>query len=362
MELTARRGICGGGNIPLENYPVHLHVRVRHRHRRKQCTGIRVEGISEYRGGVALLHHVAEVHDKYSVCYVLDDREVVGYEYIGQLHGFLELLQKIYYLRLNRDVKGGYRLVAYYELGLHGQRAGYTYSLPLPSGELMRVSVVELGAEPAFLHYVKNVGVYLLRRDGVVHAHSLGYNVSDGHTRREARIRVLKYKLYVGSVFQHLPAAEVRYVVSLKINFSAVRVVETEDSAPEGRLSAAGLADDAYRRTLVKREGYIVHRAEPPRRSAEEVGLYRKVFFQVLDPEYFVSVPCAVAGRAAFNLFGSVGSLIFRHSRVSPFRLYRGSMTPSECLSPVPRRGTYRSTPRRTVRTLSGSSRYPAGL
>ena len=47
VEAATRWGICGGGNIAIQNDSVHLNVGVRIGNRREECFGVRMDGICE---------------------------------------------------------------------------------------------------------------------------------------------------------------------------------------------------------------------------------------------------------------------------------------------------------------------------
>jgi hypothetical protein len=86
---------------------------------------------------------------------VLDHREVVADEEVGEARAALQVLHQVQDLRLHRDVEGRGRLVADQELGIAGQRAGDRDALALAAGELVRVLLAvggieaDLGQQPA---------------------------------------------------------------------------------------------------------------------------------------------------------------------------------------------------------------------
>jgi len=60
---------------------------------------------------------------------------------IRQVKATLELLQEIEYLRSDRDVEGGDRLVGDDELGVEGKRTRDGDALALATAELVRIAV-----------------------------------------------------------------------------------------------------------------------------------------------------------------------------------------------------------------------------
>ena len=49
-------------------------------------------------------HYVAQVHDGYSICQMTHHGQVMRDEKVRQVHLFLQVLQKVDHLRLDRDV------------------------------------------------------------------------------------------------------------------------------------------------------------------------------------------------------------------------------------------------------------------
>ena len=73
----------------------------------------------------------AEVHHPDPVADVLDDREVVGDEQVGQAELLLEVVEQVQDLALDRHVERRDRLVADDELGVQGERPGDADALAL---------------------------------------------------------------------------------------------------------------------------------------------------------------------------------------------------------------------------------------
>jgi len=75
-------------------------------------------------GAPAFLDHPAEIHHRDPVGKMLDHRQIVADEEIGQSELAPKLKQKIENLRLHRDIEGRRRLVADQDLRAHDQGAG----------------------------------------------------------------------------------------------------------------------------------------------------------------------------------------------------------------------------------------------
>ena len=76
----------------------------------------------------------------HSVTHLFYHSQVVRNEEIGEMHRFLELLEKIDDLGLNGDIQGGYRLISHYKLRANGQGPSNSNSLPLTAAKFVGVS------------------------------------------------------------------------------------------------------------------------------------------------------------------------------------------------------------------------------
>jgi len=79
---------------------------------------------------------------------VLDHREVVGDEQVGEPVLLLQVEQKVDHLGLDRDVERRDRLVAHDQARVERQREGDADPLALPAGELVRILGRSVGREP----------------------------------------------------------------------------------------------------------------------------------------------------------------------------------------------------------------------
>ena len=71
----------------------------------------------------AQLHQLAQVHHAHAVADVLDHRQVVGDEQVGQAELAAQVQQQVEDLGLDRHVERRHRLVADHELGIQGECA-----------------------------------------------------------------------------------------------------------------------------------------------------------------------------------------------------------------------------------------------
>ena len=146
VEAAARGRVDRARHVALEDDALLRGVGVGHRHRRQQRLGVGVLRPREQRGAVGDLDDLAEIHDRDAVADVLDDRDVVGDEQIGEAELALQVAQQVDDLRLHRDVERRDRLVADDQARVERQRAGDADALALAAGEFVRVAVERLGA------------------------------------------------------------------------------------------------------------------------------------------------------------------------------------------------------------------------
>jgi len=139
MEATSRRRMNGAWRVALEDNARGLPCRVRDRYGGKKHLGIRMEGIRKEFLGWCNLHNSPKVHDGNPVGNVAHHAEVMGDEEVREVHLFLELTEEVENLCPHRNIKGRDRLVAHHEVRFKDERPGDTDTLPLPSGELVRV-------------------------------------------------------------------------------------------------------------------------------------------------------------------------------------------------------------------------------
>ena len=90
------------------------------------------------------LHHLAQIHDAYTVGHVLHHVQAVGDEQVRQAELLFKLVQQVQHLRLDGHVQCRHRLVAHDELRVHGQGARDAHALALAARELVGVAVAHV--------------------------------------------------------------------------------------------------------------------------------------------------------------------------------------------------------------------------
>ena len=79
---------------------------------------------------------------------MLHHRQVVGNKQISDVSLFLQIIQQIENLRLDRDIQRRDRLIADDEIGIERQSAGDADALPLAAGKFVRISAGIRGIKP----------------------------------------------------------------------------------------------------------------------------------------------------------------------------------------------------------------------
>ena len=98
-------------------------------------------GRGEQRAFVGDLDDLPKVHHRDAARDVLDDREVVRNEDVGETQTLLQVLQQVDDLRLHRHIERRHRFVADDEPRLDRECARDADALALPAGELVRIAL-----------------------------------------------------------------------------------------------------------------------------------------------------------------------------------------------------------------------------
>ena len=114
----------------------------------EQCLRVGVLGGGEQFGGRGLFDDLPEVHHGDPVGEEFDGGQVVGDEQAAEAPVALEVGEEVEHGRLDRDVERRGRLVGDEQVGVAGQGPGDRDALALAAGQLVRVPVGVLGAQP----------------------------------------------------------------------------------------------------------------------------------------------------------------------------------------------------------------------
>ena len=246
------------------------------------------------------LHDLAEVHHGDAVGDVSDDREVVRDEEVREPELVLELDEQVDDLRLDRDVERGDRLVEDQHLRVQRERAGDADPLALAARELVRKAVRVLGAEPdraqELLHASPALAATRYRpwmRSG---SPTISRTVMRGFSDAYGSWKTIWTSRRTGRIWRRL-----KRVMSCpsKMIRPAVGSSSLMMRAPERRLAAPGLADDAERLALAHRQVDAVDRLHLADRALEDARLDREVLDEALDAEDLVSPPAPTSADCA---------------------------------------------------------------
>ena len=148
----------------------------------------------------------------------------------------------------------------------------------------MRVTILVEGLKAAVIHDLIDVIVEFVLRHEVVLTHGLTDDLADRHTRGKRGERVLEDDLHLRAQGAHLLRGEVVDLLTVEEDLTGgLRVVQAEDGAARGGLTAAGLTDETHRRAALQVEGDTVDSLDIADRVGDHTALDREVFLQVID-------------------------------------------------------------------------------
>src|SRR5713226_4852044 len=283
VEPAAFRRVDRRWDLALEQdgLAARLELGVRVRDRAQQNLGVWVERVVVNLSAVRDLDDLAEVHDRHPVADVAHHGEVVGDEEIRELELVLQVLEQVHDLGLNRYVQRGDGLVGDDQAWGQDQGAGDPDALPLPARELVRISVREVGVEPADLHDLLHALLALALVAQAEILQRLGDDVADGHPGVERGIRVLEDDLHPLTHLAQLVAAHLGQLTALELDRARGGRLQLHDHPPEGGLPAARLAHQAQRLACRDVEGDPVHGLDD--RATAETATGRKVLVDIGD-------------------------------------------------------------------------------
>jgi hypothetical protein len=210
--------------------------------------------------------------------------EVVRDEQVRQLELVLQRLEQVDDLRLDRDVECRHGLVRGDEVRIQRQGPREADPLPLAAGELMRIAGDCVRGQPDDLQELAHAGGGRPSSREPVHAQRLADDPADAVARVQRRERVLEDHLHPSAEGAEIAFLQVRYVLPVEEDAAVRRLVEPQDRAPERRLAAARLADEAEGLPALDRERDVVDGLDVPDVAVEhDPALDREVDLEVLD-------------------------------------------------------------------------------
>ena len=322
VELAALRRVGGGGDGAFEHDALHLHRRVGDGDGGEERLRVGVEGIAEDVFLRAILHEVAEVHNADGVGDVLNNGKVVADEEVGQLVLILQLVQQVDDLRLNGHIQRRDRLVADDKLGVERERTRDADTLALAAGELVRVAVLVEGLQAAVVHDLVDVIVEFRLRDKVVLTHGLADDLADRHTRGERGERILEDDLHLRAQGAHLLGGEVVDLLTVEEDLTGgLGVIQAEDGAARGGLTAAGLADETHRRAALQVEGDAVDGLDVADRVGDHAAFDGEVLLQVVDLQDVLRI---ILNGGEIGVLKGIDLIVICHDYSPSFFMFSG--------------------------------------
>src|SRR5262249_18912907 len=122
-----------------------------------------MQRVTEDLGSGSQLHQVSRIHYPDAGGNVANNRQSMRDEQVGYAKLFLQILKQVDHLGLDRNIECRDRLVADYELGAKRYGSGDPYTLPLATGELVRIAIPVAGCEPNHADQLGNTGPAIAR-------------------------------------------------------------------------------------------------------------------------------------------------------------------------------------------------------
>ena len=255
------------------------------------------------------LHDLAEVHHRDPIGDVPDDGEVVRDEEVREVELALQCLEQIDDLRLDRDVERRHRLVADDEVRIEGQGARKPDSLALTAGELVWIARRGVGGEADDLEQLPYLRPEAPAASEPVHAQRFADDPPDRVPRVERRVRILEHHLHPLAQRPQLRLAEVCDVLAVEDDRATGRLVQAQQGPPDGRLAAAGLADEAERLAPLDRQRDAVDRLDVSDVPVEqEAAADRKPDPEVIDLDEARTVRHAASPPSRERCHSSAGT------------------------------------------------------
>ena len=150
--------------------------------------------------GLAGLNDTPKVHYRNLVAEVSYNTKVMADENHRYARSLFDLLEKIKYLRLDRDVECGEGLFGDYEFRRNSQRPCYAYPLALSAAELMRVFGKHFRIQSYLVQEFHNPVLYLATGGDIVDLERFGKRIDDPHPRIQGSKGVLENNLHLSAI------------------------------------------------------------------------------------------------------------------------------------------------------------------
>ena len=111
----------------------------------------------------------------------------------------------------------------------------------------------------------------------------LADDLTDGETRRQAGIRILKDDLHARTHTAKLFLAEGEYFLAVEPDLTGGLFEQAQNCSAGSGFAAAGFADKTHGLAALDLEADAVHSADVADGLLKEAGLYREPLYKVLD-------------------------------------------------------------------------------
>ena len=223
------------------------------------CVG--VARAAEQRIGFRLFDDAAEIHHRDLRRDVLDHRQIVADEQVGQAKFPAQFGQQVQNLRLHRYIQRAGRFVADHDARTQHQGAGDRHALALPAGQLRRLAPRHFRRQADACEHLHHPVAHLRARHIALRGKWQGNDLLHRAARIERGERVLEHRL---DQPRPLPPVHAVQAPSVDTHLAGTCRQQAEDHACEGGLAAAGLADDAEHLAGRQRERHAVHGPDRP--------------------------------------------------------------------------------------------------
>src|ERR1043166_1624859 len=195
---------------------------------------------------------------------------------IRQTKLFLQILQQIHDLRLNRHIESRYGLIANYQFRIERQSSCDADPLALSTRKFVWITVGIFRIEPDLLQQIENALVAFGLVADLMYDERLGDDRSNAKPRVEARIRILKNDLHLAPEFLHFIMRQVDDVAVFELYFPARRFDQPQKASADSRFSTARFTHQPECFTLCEAKRNIINRAY------KVVTVFdRKMFYQM---------------------------------------------------------------------------------
>src|SRR4029079_19413941 len=217
---------------------------------------------------------------------VLDHRQVVRDEDVGQAERVLKVFQQVDHLRLDREVERRDRLVADDQPRRDRECARDADPLALAAGELVRIAPHVLRVQADRLEQLRAALLELAPRlRQAVDHQRFADDRAYGHAWIQRRVGILENDLHLAADRAQRLRVQAGDVLAVEPDLARSRLDQPQDATARGRLAATRFAYEPERLAGLDLEAHSVDGVHPVDRAREQAAPDRKVLDQVLDAQ-----------------------------------------------------------------------------